>query len=421
MNHPYLEDKVTSITKSNLWNLNIFWIGYAMYSFSYALIESGHVNFKAFQSIQLLGVAIIFACGTRILKFDIENSYLKTVYTFYIFWLFFLVLSGYSHFTNYDFVKNFLVNQSYGGMLYFAPLFLLYPKNLFFYKKAFDVILVFCLFYIFYDLLFIRDLLNSDRSSLRSQGIVEVSTDLSFPCGFILLTYAYHSDKKKIIALVTVFLTLLFSIIRARRGLIMMTTIMSIFSYCLYLFTSKRKSLIIYISVIAISLGAIYATAMYKPSEGIFGFLMERGTTDTRTGVEESFYADMKDKDWLIGRGIAGEYFSPGIEEDLPTNYRTVIETGYLMIILKGGLVSLCLYLLITIPAIYLGLFYSKNLLSKAAALWILFALISLYPTQVNTFTLRYFLVWISIGICYSKKIRNIPEIIMKDYFMSNK
>jgi hypothetical protein len=168
---------------------------------------------------------------------------------------------------------------------------------------------------------------------------------------------------------------------------------------------------------LVVCLSAIYATAAYKVNEGLFGFLLERGSEDTRSGVEEFFYADMKTNDWIVGKGINGSYFCPNIEEDLPTNYRTVIETGYLQIILKGGLISLILYLLITVPAIFLGLFHSKNLLSKAAALWILFALISLYPTQVNTFTLRYLLVWVCVGICYSKNIRNLEESILLDYF----
>ncbi|MGN6298362.1 MAG: hypothetical protein ACTHM7_16345, partial [Ginsengibacter sp.] len=95
---------------------------------------------------------------------------------------------------------------------------------------------------------------------------------------------------------------------------------------------------------------------------------------------------------------------------DLDTDYRSLIETGYLQIILKGGLVRLILLLLILVPAVILGLFFSNNLLSKAAAIWILIALISLYPATVESFELQYIIVWISVGICYSKVIRRLPE-----------
>jgi hypothetical protein len=87
-----------------------------------------------------------------------------------------------------------------------------------------------------------------------------------------------------------------------------------------------------------------------------------------------------------------------------------MIETDYLNIILKGGIISLVLLFLIAIPAVIKGLFFSKNILSKAAAFWIIIWLVELYPANVNSFSLNHILVWISIGICYSKEIRNYTE-----------
>jgi hypothetical protein len=90
--------------------------------------------------------------------------------------------------------------------------------------------------------------------------------------------------------------------------------------------------------------------------------------------------------------------------------YRSVIETGYLQIILNGGIVSLVLLLLIMIPAIVKGFIYSKNLLSKAAAAWIVLFFLYEYPGVPSIFSFNYILVWISLGICYSKDISQIPE-----------
>ena len=39
----------------------------------------------------------------------------------------------------------------------------------------------------------------------------------------------------------------------------------------------------------------------------------------------------------------------------------------------------------------------------------------------MNTFTLQYILLWIAVGICYSKTIRAIPEQILMDYFRGYK
>jgi len=43
---------------------------------------------------------------------------------------------------------------------------------------------------------------------------------------------------------------------------------------------------------------------------------------DTRSGVEICFYQDMGIKDWIIGRGMIGEYFCPGIDPNEVTSYR---------------------------------------------------------------------------------------------------
>jgi hypothetical protein len=162
----------------------------------------------------------------------------------------------------------------------------------------------------------------------------------------------------------------------------------------------------------------IYGLKVYKDDKNnLFSLITERADEDTRSGVEEYFYKDMDTKSWIIGRGISGEYYCPGIDADGFSNYRDSIETDYLNIILKGGIISLALVLLIAIPAIIKGLFNSKNILSKASGIWILLWLIDLYPANVSAFNLNYLLVWISIGICYSSTIRNMPESAIKEIF----
>ena len=189
-------------------------------------------------------------------------------------------------------------------------------------------------------------------------------------------------------------------------------------SYILDIFSSNKKFIVIYLAILISLVGALYVSNIYKIGKNsIFTFLLDRGDEDTRTGVELYFYDDMKTEDWIIGKGINAEYFCPDVEPEQTTNYRTVIETDYLQTILNGGIISLALLLLIVIPAIFLGLFYSTNILSKSAALWIFLWVLSLYPSRVTTFSLHYLTVWISIAICYSKSIRNMSETSMKKLF----
>lgn len=86
----------------------------------------------------------------------------------------------------------------------------------------------------------------------------------------------------------------------------------------------------------------------------------------------------MDTKDWIIGKGVVGEYYCPtGATED---GYRQVIETDYLQIILKGGIISLGLLFLIAIPAIFKGLFYSKIYFQKLQPFGFYFGLLIYFP-----------------------------------------
>ena len=416
----FLDDEF-SLNKDQIRSLNFFCLGFIVYTFLYAFAYASFLNGKIFQAIQLLSLILMIAASVKLIRFKIENDYLKIFYILYCCWLLVVISKGAGSFTDKVYMTSFFLDPAYGGIIYFVPLMLLFPNNLVFYKKIFDTIFILCICYILYDLLFIRQLLSSDQSSTLSQGIAETSGDLSLPCGFLLFTYAYHSNKRKLLSVAVIMVALLFAVIRARRTLILMTSTTILFSAILYLLTSKRKFLFIYLSVLIFCVGAIYASEVYKPKENrIFGYLMERGEEDTRSAVELYFYADMKQNDWIVGKGINGEYYCPIVEQEVVTNYRGVIETGYLQMILKGGIVSLTLFLLITIPAIFIGVLNSKNMLSKAAGIWIFIALISLYPTTINSFNLRYILVWVSVGICYSKKIRSIPDALIKDFFLAN-
>ena len=405
--------------KIKLRNLNIFWLGFIAYTFGAIFKDLNFINPKFFELLQLLGLGFILLGSILTIKFKIENLYLKTLFILYCIWIIILLMRGFDALLEKEFFLYFLLVPEYGGMLYFVPLIILFPKDLIFLKRTFEVILLLGVIYVLFDLIFFKDLISGDRESLRSQGLVEKSFDLGISSGFLLLTLLYHSNKRKIFAIIIILLTLFFAIVRARRGLILMTSTAIFFSVILYFLTTRKKIIFTYVAILLISIVAITASYyMYKIKESqIFGFILERGKEDSRTNVELYFYDDMKTDDWILGRGINGEYFCPEIQVDLPTNYRSVIETGYLQIILNGGLISLFIFLLISIPAFIKGLFYSKNTLSKAAALWIFFALISLYPATVATFSLRYILVWISIGICYSKTLRNIPEKYLQDYF----
>ncbi|MCM4156125.1 hypothetical protein [Gramella sp. AN32] len=400
--------------------LNLFWFGFVLYTAGYTISTTDTVNYNVCQAIQIIGILIFIPMAIHLMSYTIKNRYLQGIYILYVCWLLVIVVRGVEF--NYDSIKFTLFDAWFGVFLYLVPLFLLFPKKLIFYKRIFDIIVILGIIYLIYDALYIQQLMRGDLENLQSQAIVEYfSKTLATPCLFLVLTYRYHTFRRKLFAMGIIVITVFFALIRARRGLLVMELLPLVLVYLLYLSNTGGKLFIILMSILLSGIVVVLGLELFNAEQdGLFGNLMDRGLEDTRSLVETCFYQDMTAKDWLLGRGLMGEYFCPGIDVNEVTGYRGTIETDYLQLILKGGVISLFLFLLITIPAIFKGLFYSSNLLSKAAAMWIVWVLIIMYPSTIHTFTMQYILLWIAVGICYSKTIRNIPEQFLVDYFKGN-
>jgi hypothetical protein len=390
--------------------LNFLWIGFIIYTLAYVGSTTGKLQYSFWFAIQSFGLLFFLPSFVYLLRLSIESKYLKFVYPLYCCWLVAIVLRGLPF--NVVETKELLFDAWYGGLLYIVPLVLLLPKDILFLKKLFDVIVIFCIAYIVYDVIFLNVLLNASGDVFMGMGEIEFSSKtLSLPAGFLLLTYIYQSDKRKLLAVFTIILTLFFALVRARRGLSLMVVTPIIGAAIIFLIANRRKPFYIVLALLILAAFSAYGYKFFNDNKkGLFSLITERADENTRTTVEEFFYHDMKQKDWVIGRGVFGEYYCPGVDNNGLAIYRRIIETDYLSIILKGGIISLGLLLLIAVPAIFKGFFYSRNILSKAAAMWILLWLLDLYPATVTTFTLHYIIVWVCIGICFSQKIRMTPE-----------
>jgi len=404
----------------HLRTLYAFWAGFLIYTLGYTMSVTNNPNFMICDLLRLLGIGLFVGSSFLMLSYTFENKYLKFFYTLYLVWVLVVVLRGVI--LDYEFIKNTLFNPFGGVFLYLAPLILLIPKPPVFYKMVFKVILVLGLFYLIHIGLSFTEMLDHHNTGGRDRLEIFVKA-LALSCGFILLTYSYQPKRNNLIALIVLLISVFFAVKMARRGLLFVSGVIFIFTFLMFIYSNKRQIISIFFStLVGIMIVGISYSMFYKNDSVLFKKLKERATEDTRSGVEDFYYADMELKDWLIGRGMSGLIAAPmGIEEDSKTpGYREGIETDYLNIILKGGILSFGMLMLITLPALFNGFFLSKNSFSKAAAFWILLWLFSLYPTTVTTFTMNYLLVWISIGICYSKSIRSISDEVLKEYFLLN-
>ncbi|WP_426667354.1 hypothetical protein ACPPVU_15120 [Mucilaginibacter sp. McL0603] len=407
------------LNQNQLKALNYFWIGFIIYTIGFTLLVTSKINYNVCEGIEILGMVLFVISSFFLLEFKFDNKYLKLVFILYMLWLSTVVFRGFN--LRPDFIKIMLFHDYVGIFPFLAPLVLLFPKNLIVYRKIFSVSIILAVVCVLYYIVFIRELMNRDISSLVSKGVMENSArHLALPITFLLLAYSYQSKSIKLLALFVTMLTVFFTIIRARRGLLFSFVNPIIFGYIIFLTESKKKFSMIMIVLFSALIVALFGLQFVNNSS-LFNSFKSRVDEDTRSGVEKCFVKDMETSDWIVGRGIDGSYYCPGIDPDDRTGYRTVIETDYLNIILKGGIISLSLLLFITVPAAIKGIFYSKNILSKAAGFWILMWLLSLYPTTGVAFIFSYLLLWICVGICYNEDIRGIPENVMKLYFESFK
>lgn len=404
-----LTDKDLYISRSKQASLNLFWWGYLLYMFGYEMSTTLiYFNIVQMQLMQFAGLGLLFYASLNIIQFKIKNKYLSGVFYLYMIWLLWVMSRGFL-FDMFS-IKESLVSPGYGVLIYFTPIFLLFPVNFAYYRKLFEVIFYFSIMYLVLSLAFVKDIFNPDRQSTLSQGIVENFTMMSFCSAFTLLTYLYHSKMRRLFAFGAMMAMLLFSVYRARRGLIMMSVTNLLCVLIVYLIVTKRVAMVGFAIVVIAIMGYFYYSSLYNQKNfGIFNFLVERSDEDTRTGVEDAMKEDMTSTEWVIGKGINGEYYCPNIDQLDEKGYRSVVETGYLQIILKGGLGSLILMLLILIPALIKG-FKGNNILCKAAAISILLWILFLFPTVGNTFAMNHIIVWISVGICFSPKILKMTD-----------
>jgi hypothetical protein len=408
-----------TVSKKYQKNLKLFFAGFCIFTFFdvLAVDVTGPIPVPVSQGIQVISLVLICIGSSNVFKYEFDNSYLKVVFTLFIIYSIFVCFNGLNY--DYNSLKIFFLDSSYGLLVYLAPLVLLLKRNMAVYKKLFNVILIFGGIVIFFTVLNFSILRDPDRLNLMSLGWAEGIGILSRPLGLYFITFLYHAKskdfielgKKNIFALVVFLISLYFALYRARRGMIFTCTTILISFVGFYFAYAKKKVVPIGGIVIVAASIAIYFSVHGMPS--MMQFLAERGDEDTRTGVEEYFYADMSTADMIFGRGINGKYYCPTVENVLDNagdGMRNNIETGYLNIILKGGLISLVLMAMILVPAVYLGFFKSRNLLAKASAIWILLWILYQYPLIGVAFSLHYITIWICVGICYSAKIRQMSD-----------
>lgn len=367
--------------------------------------------------VQLIAILGIIYSFVRISKhFSDRTKYIK-IYWFFLFWSFVCVLRINS--LDYKEVQLMLFHPVH-ILAYLVPIVYITPVNKPFLKATFrfSIVTTFLLFFFFtvISLLLFKESNTTDLliSAFGSGAI------------FLFFTWRYHKIWVRYLSLLGIIFSAYIGAVNGRRNVILISFVSLIFGcICLLLHNSKYNLLKTYTLTLLLIIASIvgYLSIDITQIEH-FSALSERLNTDSRSDVITAFINDMDDLDWLVGRGVDGAYYNPIkywnflTNESRDVSYRDTIENGYLFIILKMGLVGLLLFLYLIVSAIYNGLFKSKNILTKAAALFLITYLIEMISFGQPALSLKYFFVWLSIAICHSTNTRSLSENAMKKIFM---
>lgn len=233
-------------------------------------------------------------------------------------------------------------------------------------------------------------------------------TSLIAPLVLFLLKDIISAKEWKFAAL-NILVAILVAVIAGRRSSTFAYGLVCVASY----FVVFRKKASSTLNVFIISMVIIFS--IYQL--GFLDFFISKMYDDSRSGVEEKFYYDMDPLSWVWGRGALGTYYDPSPLFAHINGNRTEIETGYLNMILKGGIIYLALYLLVLLKAFYKGYFKTNNDFTKAFACICLITCIELIPYGIQSFNLKYLSIWIGVGLCLNHQVRQMTNKEIKEAF----
>lgn len=242
-------------------------------------------------------------------------------------------------------------------------------------------------------------------------------TIFSSGIGLLLLTYSYQDTKHNRVIWGTLFTVITSMMLIGRRSV----AVYYLSLLCSSLFlnrsvqTSKKSNVFSLFLIVSLT---VFFFVMFFTST--FDFFWERMATgmESRDGIIELFIEDFDSspKDWIYGRGLYGTFFGGVLGNDELDGARTLIENGYLNLILNGGYIYVVLLVMVCLRSVYLGLFDSKNILCKGMAFIILIYFIDMIGYGLPSQNLKYLCIFLSIAGTRTKELRQMTNNELVNY-----
>ncbi|MBN2779198.1 MAG: hypothetical protein JXR36_16320 [Bacteroidales bacterium] len=319
-------------------------------------------------------------------------------------------------------IRNHLSSPFY-ILPYFLPLFILIGIQRFEFKTFAKLNILFNTLFVPFFLLNIRTIYSIGSASLTggltedaNAGLAEYTAGFFVETSFFLLCKDFLSKNQWRFNLAIWVLATLTLAIGARRGQLLMMLLLGLSATFLYVQSFKGARKIF--SIIGVIFIVLMLIGFYFYVENtLFAFLNDRGTSDTRSGVDKALLAQMNTFELWFGKGLNGRYFMPQFRDNLLGGWRYGSETGFYTLVLKGGYVLAIAYILVLLIPALKGIFKSNNSFTKALGLYIVLSIIELYPFGWPMFNIKFLIIWIGVAFCWNPVIRKMNNTDIKDTF----
>jgi hypothetical protein len=312
----------------------------------------------------ILGYYIFFL---NKLKFNKShyNFYHKLI-IFIIFWGFIMIFRTFSFEGLY--IKK-MIGSVYSPLVYLFPLFFCFInieiENIYYYLKKIYFLMPFAIVSLLYFLI-----IGNDIDQWQHQWYFVTIFDIGI-CLLLFLSHILIFKRVYFLSLLYLTLFLILFAMYGRRGISADCIFILMFFILIRIqsnqYSNIKKTFYIYFIIIS----SLFITYNFdKLTKGLF--IYERFSLDTmkesRDSVFEDFFIDFNTaEDFIIGRGTEGVVLRTiySLTDDQNIDKSNFIENGFLIIILKGGLLYLIPTLIVWLRAFYLGWFKTNNCYSN--------------------------------------------------------
>ena len=360
----------------------------------------------------LMSISWLITISILTLKYQSKSS-ISTVCCLLVFYA--LISTIISSSFTYDKVSSILTGDfyllPYLGILYAC---FTYDENIIVFLKrlmVFSIIIFVAVIVLFRNSLFQESALYA-IADMAEQGfsLDTVTKSFCYSSGLLLLLLPVLNIRLKSVVMIAYTISLLASIFIARRNLVVTNILYILFAIVIYIRNNRNNSKLVKCFIYIVIAYLLYngtstiISILNGTNDSVFlSYLTSRVNSDSRSHVLIPFYKYMNESViyWIFGHGIDAKYYS-----DL--GWRGVIETGYLQIIMKIGVIGFLSYIIIFIKTILKS--YKGNVLMQASSSLILIYMMEMLYAGVPTFGLAWMNLWICVGICNSKRLKTLSN-----------